>query len=108
MNVGLMIFSAVVTTGALIFITEFAGRRYSNYFKKFLVFIAIWPFMIVLIQLLLTTLTDPESVGAAGIAATDKIMAVFPESIVSGYIGEAVGFIVWSVYRWTKRLRRLF
>ena len=108
MNIGLIIFSAVITTVGLILITEFAGRKYANYSKKFLIFLAIWPFMIILIQLLLTTITDPDSAGAAGIAASDKIMAVFPQSILSGYIGEAVGFVTWGIYRWIKRLRRRF
>ncbi len=108
MNIGLMIFSAAITTVGLILITEFAGRKYANYFKKFLVFLAIWPFMIVLIQLLLTTLIDPDSADAAGIATLNKIMTVFPESLLSGYIGEAVGFVIWGIYRWIKRLRRRF
>lgn len=106
MNIWLMIITAFITTVGIILITQYAGRRQANYVKKFLGFLAIWPFIVIVLRLLLLVLIDIDKAGAASPDATEDMLERIPEFIISGYIGEAAGFVIWRVYRWIKRFRK--
>ena len=104
MNIGLMILSAVIATVGLILITEYAGRRKARYFKQFLTFLAVGPFIYILVGVMLVMVFDPDSTEAASLAAADNIMSQMPTSLVSAYVGEAVGVFLWGIYRFLKCL----
>jgi hypothetical protein len=106
MNIGLMVFSAFITTLGLIFITKYGGRRASRYFKQFLAFLAIWPFLAVCLKLLVTMSTNFDNASTASIDAAEQMIALLPEFLISGYIGEAVGFVLWGIYHRINRLRK--
>lgn len=103
-----MIFTAFITTVGMILITEYAGKRYANYVKKFLGFLLIWPFLFIALRLLFLMLIDLDNAGAASSAASDEMLSMLPEFIASAYIGEAAGFVIWGIYRRVKRLRKRY
>jgi hypothetical protein len=102
MNLFLLIFSAIITTTGIIVIAEFAGRKRARYVRQFLAFLAIWPFLSIVLNFLLSMILDPDSAGEVSLTAGEQMHAMLPEFLLSGYIGEAVGFVVWGVYRWIK------
>jgi len=103
MNISLMMFTAVITTLGLVFITEFSGRKRALSVKKFLGFLTIAPFLSILIHLLFSMVIDLDNAGEASSATSEELIAMLPETIISALIGGMVGFIIWGIYRLVKR-----
>ena len=108
MNIGLMIFSVIITTLGLIVISELAGRKAKRYFSQFLTFLVFWPVISISLKVLLVMVINPDSAEVVSTNAADQILSLLPEFMMSGYIGEAVGFIAWSIYRWIKPMKRRY
>jgi hypothetical protein len=104
MNISLMILTAIITTVGLIIITKYAGRKQVSYVKKILKFLVIAPFLIILIKLLFVMVINPDETSAASSTAAEKMIEMLPETVLSAFIGDAVGFVIWGIYRWVKRL----
>ena len=103
MNIRLIISSTIITILGLVFITEFLGRRRSAPIKKIVEFLAIAPFLSILIRLLLSMVSDFDNAGKASSVAAEEMITMLPETILSAVIGEVVGFVIWRIYRWLKR-----
>jgi hypothetical protein len=103
MNISLIILTAIISTIGIILITEYAGRKRASSLKKLLGFLAIAPFLSILIKLLFAMLTNIDNAGAVSSTAADEMTTMLPEMIFSGYIGDFVGLILWGIYRWVKR-----
>lgn len=105
MNIWIIIISAVITTIGLIIITQFMGRRAARSVNKILGFLAIVPFLSILIKLLLSMVINPDNANAASTTAANQMLEMLPESILSGYIGDVAGIVLWGLYR---RIKRFF
>jgi hypothetical protein len=106
MNIELMALNAVITTFALIFIAEVAGKKYARYSKKLLGFLAVWPILFIPLKLLWTSTGEPDKAIAEAPSALGQMIGMLPAYIISGYIGVAVGFVLWGIYRGMKRIKR--
>ncbi len=98
---------AIITTLGLILITEVIGRDEANLVQKFLAFLAIAPIVVILIRFILQVvfnIDDPTVAEAASAKASEDMIALLPEMIVSTLVGELIGTAIWGVYKFIKSL----
>jgi hypothetical protein len=103
----LIFFSACFTVIGLIAITELAGKKSAGYFKKFLWFLGILPFLLILFGLVSDVYSAPDTTGTATTTAVKQAVVLLPSFIISGYIGNAVGGVFWWIYRMFKKVRKM-